>query len=146
MTRVAPHVCAVCGDDIWESPPRRAQLGEGDTMVDICTRCDAETPRELRDERHQPRGYTGGGGPVAGAGEFDAGARRVMGDARFERESERLRIEGARPGAPRSKGDVDYAVFKNEGIRIARTGRHNNATSARASAKRDVARKVKRSR
>lgn len=142
MTPIAPHACAVCGDDIWESPPRTAQLGIDDSFVPICEPCDVETPRELRGPRSEARGYTGGAGPRAPrADEMAAASRRAIGDA-YDRDIEITNELGRRPAPPTDRDAAIFADVKRESHRQARV-RRGDKNAVKYSAARDVARKVK---
>jgi hypothetical protein len=114
------YTCAVCVADISASEkPRFAPIGRNDAKVRLCVRCDSGRVSSRYGTTSSYRGGTGPSGPTVP--ETVKAMRRVMGDARYERESERIQREALQPARALTQAEVDLADFSYEGRRRTRT-------------------------
>ena len=98
--------CAICAST--KGPFAYRPLGKDGALVRVCGGCDEEAPRAfVRDRGYEP---TGG---LPSVDQATAGARRAMGDARYERDTEIDQKLGMQPAAS-ELDDQDYIAFRLE--------------------------------
>jgi hypothetical protein len=117
---VKSYTCAVCVAEISASEkPRFAPIGRNDAEVRLCARCDSGRVTSRYGTASSYRGGTGPSGPTVA--ETVKAMRRVMGDARYERESERIQREALQPSRALTRDEVDLAIVDFESTRRRRT-------------------------
>ena len=117
--------CALCTADILGAPYREP-LGRNDALVDVCASCATEPAREGHGIE---RSYEGAG-PAMSPVDVERGARRVLGDERYERDNRDLQRPLVIPAKP--EADVMAQQHRYENIRRARAGSYVNTKRRRA--------------
>jgi hypothetical protein len=132
--------CALC---VRDSPCGGVSWVDGGKTYVICQTCATEQPVA---KYGVERSYEGGGPSMTHA-DAARGARRVMGDARFEQEMARAQGTTGVVGRAKPKAEVDYAVFRMEGRRLNRAGSlrstHRARKMAQAPSRREKVGRVK---
>lgn len=122
--------CAICADGPTETVER--PLGRGDAMVPVCLECD-EGPIVAKGP--SSRGYEPTGGMLTRE-ESDAGARRVLGDAEYERLRDLEIKNGQRPRVALTRDERILREYDLETNRMHRTGAFDTvSTKARRSSR-----------
>jgi hypothetical protein len=106
--------CAICTSTT--GPFRLEPLGRNDALVHVCHACSSEPPRAFVHSRiYEPSGG------LPSVDEIAAGARRAMGDERYERDARREIEYGKSPSHALTDAEVMDNQRRHDGIRRART-------------------------